>query len=82
MRKVQHERDKCIGCGACTAIYPKEWERGKDGKSDLLFSRKKTGNIQEKTIPSKREYELHQEAAENCPVSCIHMYNNKGEKSI
>jgi ferredoxin len=60
MVTIIHERDACIGCGACVAICPDNWVMKDDGKS----SPKKT-NI------SDNELECNKQAAEACPVDCI-----------
>ncbi len=69
--KIIHEREKCIGCGSCAAICPKYWEMADDGKSDLLGAKidSKNGN-QELEI---KEIECNQDAADSCPVQCIHI---------
>jgi ferredoxin len=57
--KIIHEREKCIGCGSCVAICPNNWEmKG------------------EKSRPKKIELDeigCNQEAADSCPVECIHV---------
>jgi len=69
--KIIFEHDKCIGCGACAAVCPKNWELAEDGKSQLLGSKpnSKTGNY-EKEI---EKIECNQEAADGGPVQCIHI---------
>ncbi len=69
--KIIHEREKCIGCGACAAVCPKYWEMAEDGKSRLLGSA---------LNPKNNNYELegskagcNQEAADSCPVAIIHI---------
>ena len=57
--KIVHEVEKCIGCGSCASICPENWEL-KGGKSK----------------PKKIEMEeigCNQEAADACPVQCIHI---------
>jgi len=69
--KVIQEHKKCIGCGSCAAICPKYWEMSSDGKAKLIGSE----------FNSKKEnYELdigevgcNQNAADACPVQCIHV---------
>ena len=63
MPKVIHEREKCIGCGACAAVCPAFWEMGDDGKS-ILKGGKKTGSNFELTV---------KDAENTCPVQCIHV---------
>lgn len=65
--KVVHERDKCIGCGACVSICPEHWEIGNDGKA-MLKGAKKVGKNFEKEIESPG---CNKEAAENCPLNII-----------
>ena len=69
--KIIHEREKCIGCGSCVAVCPKYWEMVDDGKSNLLGAKVdfKNGN-QELEI---KEIECNQDAADSCPVQCIHI---------
>ena len=49
MPKVIHEREKCIGCGACAAVCPDFWEMSDDGKS-VLKGGKKAGSNFELTV--------------------------------
>jgi len=58
MAKIQHDRDACIGCGACASICPDNWIMDDDGKSKP----KKT---------TLKDVGCNQEAADSCPVSCI-----------
>ncbi len=66
---VEHDREGCIMCGACTTICPRFWEMGKDGKSVLKGNRKDRLEITEKDLDCNRK------AAENCPVNVIHITN-------
>ena len=56
--KIAHDREKCIGCGACVAACPDNWEMGDDGKSNC----KKT---------ELDDLGCNPAAADACPVSCI-----------
>ena len=55
--KIVHNRDLCIGCGRCAQLC-ENWEMKDDGKA----APKKT---------EIKESGCNQEAADNCPVSCI-----------
>ena len=71
MVKIIFEREKCIGCGSCVAVCSKNWEMAKDGKSDL-----KGFKINPETKNQELEVgkaECNQEAADACPVQCIHI---------
>jgi len=66
MAIIKLERDKCIGCGSCSAICPKFFEMAEDGKSHLLNTEiKNTEELEVKKI------ECAEAAAEVCPVQCI-----------
>ena len=69
MPKVIHEKDKCIGCGACAAVCPNFWEMGDDGKSHLKGS-KKSGKNFELEIKNTA---CNKDAEGTCPVQCIHI---------
>ena len=69
-----HERESCIGCGACAAIDPKNWRMNKDGKSDLLYSERI--NTDEKKEFDEKDLEKNKEVAECCPVNVIHVYKD------
>lgn len=75
--KIVHERDACIGCGACVAACEKFWSL-KDGKSSLKGAKK---------VGLKFELEVedigcNKEAAEVCPANCIHIVDLKSGKKI
>ncbi len=75
--KIIHDRPECIGCGACAAVTPKYWEMNADGKSDIKEG-KEVGETQELEL---EDLDGNMEAAEVCPVNCIHIYE-KGQKKI
>ncbi len=66
--RIIHDIKACIGCGACTSACPDFWEM-KGDKSHLKDSRK-VGDKFELVVP---ELKCNQEAADTCPVSCIHI---------
>ncbi|MBU2561722.1 MAG: ferredoxin [Nanoarchaeota archaeon] len=56
--RIEHDRDTCIGCGACANICPDNWAMEPDGKSK----------------PKKTDIDslgCNQSAADSCPVQCI-----------
>ena len=75
--KIEHVREECIGCGSCVSICSGFWEMNKDGKSDL----KKAKNIGKKQVLEVNDLKCNMEAAETCPVNCIHIYE-EGKKKI
>lgn len=64
--KIIQNRNKCIGCGACTAICPGNWFMDDDGKA----TPKKTAIEAEKESCNKL-------AAEACPVQIIKIVKAK-----
>jgi ferredoxin len=76
--EIIHDKEQCIGCGACTAVCPKHWEMGDDGKSNLKNSKEKAKNFFHLNL---NEMDGNLEAAQSCPVNCIHI-NENGKKKI
>lgn len=70
MAKVILERNLCIGCGACQAVCEKYWEMQNDGKTNLLGSKKAEDEKYELELPDTG---CNQQAADSCPVQCIHV---------
>jgi len=59
MVKVEIEKDKCIGCGACEAVCD-NFELMGDGKAVV-----KQAEVE--------DIGCNKEAADVCPVKCIHI---------
>ena len=78
--KVIHERNICIGCCACEAIAPKYWVMNKDNKADLVGATKVEGKDEVYELELDA-IEGNVEAAESCPVNCIHVEEN-GKRKI
>ena len=78
--KVIQEKDNCIGCWACANVAPDYWEMREDddNKSHLKGSEK----VDDKNVLElKTDLDINMEAAEVCPVNCIHI-EVEGEKKI
>lgn len=70
--KVKVDKNKCIGCGSCISICPKNFYF-KEGKAEV-----------KKEIITEKEYDFHLEALELCPVDAIsieEIKNNKKDKN-
>jgi ferredoxin len=80
MAKLEHNREDCIGCGACVAIHPQGWNMCDDGKSDIIKGTARTDGWSEKEVEGSDEQQ-HLEAARCCPVNVIHLTTN-GKKII
>ncbi|MCA9459700.1 MAG: ferredoxin [Nanoarchaeota archaeon] len=79
--KIIHDRDICIGCSACASVCPKYWEMNSDGKSDVIGSEKTGNGEEEKLGPINVDYSCNKEAADSCPVNCIHIFKIKEDES-
>jgi len=75
--KIVHVRPECIGCTACVASCEEFWEMNDDGKSDLKGA-KWEGDTQ---VLEVDELKSNMDAAQICPVNCIHIYE-KGKQLI
>jgi ferredoxin len=60
MVKIIHDKIKCIGCGACTAVCPTNWVMDNNNKAKP-----------KKTDISSDEIKCNKEAEQVCPVNCI-----------
>ncbi len=69
MQKVIINQEKCIGCGSCTAVCPSLFEMGSDGRASLK------GGIDkgEKVEKEVENVACKEDAAQGCPVQCIHI---------
>jgi len=70
MSKIIIEREKCIGCGSCVALCPKSFEIADDGKAFIKDGKKDSKNNVELET---EKIGCAQEAADSCPVQCIHI---------
>jgi ferredoxin len=66
MSKIIQEHEKCIGCGACAALDPANWEMTGD-KAIVTETEIKDG------IYTKEASDVtaSKDAANACPVQCI-----------
>ena len=81
--RIEHDRDICIGCSACASVCPKHWFMENDGKSSM-YNHTKTGNGEEEILGTNKEpltedFEDNMDAAESCPVNCIHIKEVKDD---
>lgn len=81
MTKLEHNREDCIGCGACVALHPEGWNMADDGKSDIIDAHMREDGWEEKQVSGEDE-QKHLEAAQSCPVNVIHLTTNEGKKLI
>ena len=68
--KIILEQKKCIGCGACAALDPKNFKMKEDNsKADLTDSKKDENDVFEKDLQEITNDA--QDATDSCPVQCI-----------
>jgi len=79
--KIYHERHLCIGCSACASIAPEVWEMKEiddEYKSHIIgckLGKDEVGVVEEKNIKDDT-LDINKEAAESCPVNCIHIISD------
>ena len=79
--KVVYDRQNCIGAFACVAVDEVHWIQNEDGKADLAAGIDKGNGIWEVEVElTEEEFKKLKQSAEVCPVTVIHIYDDKGEK--
>jgi len=73
MQKVTINKSMCIGCGVCASMCPDGFEM-KDDDSGMPKASVKT--------PDADEISTIKDAAEICPVACIHITETKTGKKL
>ncbi len=82
--KIIHDRPTCIGCGACVAVAPNHWVMNEDGKADIKgceIKKNAAGEIIEEVLFVDDNKE-DMDAAQSCPVNCIHIEDLKEKKKL
>jgi ferredoxin len=76
--KIVYHKDECIGAFACVAAEPSTWEQ--DGaKADLVGFDEQTDETYIKYVD---ELNNNLEAAQSCPVNCIHIVDQEEDKKL
>ena len=80
MVKITIEIEECIGCGSCSALCEKFWKLDdSDMKAHIVGGKKDESG--ESLEVADSDLSCNMEAAEACPVNCIHVFV-KDEKKI
>ncbi len=82
---IDHDRPTCIGCAACEAIAPEFWVMSEDGKSDVKGSQviKEGDEIKQELLEiEEKDFTLNKDAADACPVNCIHILDEHKKRII
>lgn len=79
--KIIYKRNECIGAFACVAAEPREWkENGDENVADLIEGVHEGEQVYIKYLDDLGN---NLEAAQSCPVNCIHIIDQKtGEELI
>ena len=85
--KIVYERSGCIGVASCAAVNGEFWvmDQSGDEKADIAKGKNPitTKEGHQELIIEEKDLAKNIEAAENCPVNVIHIYNMEtGEKLI
>jgi ferredoxin len=75
--KLEIVRSECIGCELCSQTCPELFQMAPDGLSSLPGGQR-VGENDEQELDDSR---CSRQACDECPVTCIHLYEN-GEKLI
>ena len=65
--RIEHHKEECIGCAACTAVCEDFWEMGEDSKAHIKGI-ESDGAIE---ILETEDIGCNQDAIDICPVQCI-----------
>jgi len=83
--RIVYHKEQCIGAFACVAAEPNTWEQN-GAVADIIGGKEVTPDHETKDVYIKdlAEDELHNniEAAQSCPVNCIHIFDFKEEKRV
>ncbi len=74
--RLEIVRPECTGCELCTTTCPEHFEMADDGLSALKGGTR-NGDNDEKGLDDEG---CARQAAEDCPVSCIHFY--EGDRKL
>ena len=77
--KIIYKRNECIGAFACVAAEPKEWAENEDNKADLVEG---IHEGEEVYIKELDDLGNNLEAAQSCPVNCIHIIDQQTGKRL
>jgi len=75
--KLEIVRPECIGCEMCTRVCPEIFQMAADGLSSLIGGQR-VGDNDEQDL---EEQKCAMDACQECPVTCIHLFEN-GTKLI
>jgi len=77
--KIIYDRSNCTGVAACHIVAKKFWQMNKDDKADLISSIPVGNDIWEREIDEK-DLPENLEAARNCPVSVIKIFDESNNE--
>ncbi len=83
--KIVYDRKNCIGVSSCALVAEKFWVMDrKDDKAVLIGGKlpegKKQGDDVWELIIEEKDLEVNKDAARNCPVNVIKIYDEEGKE--
>ena len=79
--KIVYDREGCIGVGSCALLALKFWKMTPENdKADLLGAKKRKDGKWELII-DENDFFVNTEAARNCPVNVIKIYDESGKEA-
>lgn len=78
--RIIYVKKECIGAYACVSAEPSTWKEAKaEDKADLIGGINEGDEVFVKEVDS---LENNMEAAQSCPVNCIHIIDNETGKKL
>jgi len=71
MPKIRHDKNKCIGCLACTAVCSTFFQQDDDGKVALVINGKKVDYVDGIAEVEVDNLDCAEEAQAVCPTGAI-----------
>ncbi|MCF7872455.1 ferredoxin [Candidatus Woesearchaeota archaeon] len=79
--RIVYHKKECIGAFACLAAEPGSWKQAGD-KADLIGGLVDVKEGDQVFIKEVDELDNNLEAAQCCPVNCIHIFDKKTGKKL
>ncbi len=75
--KIIYDRTNCIRVSSCAILAEEFWKMNADNKADLVYGKERNDGKWELEIEEK-DLHKNQEAARNCPVAVIKIFDETG----
>ena len=78
--KISYDRKNCIGVSSCALLADKFWVMNREDDKAVLVGSKSKGNDTWELKIDGKDLEVNKEAARNCPVNVIKIYDEEGKE--